>query len=297
MPDELILEKYVNEPIYLTLDCRGMLQCGNVVIADEVRYFDAVTDIKGNIHGIYSAGNGQIVYFRMRDGVPLNKIIASAAGEGTEMSITEDGGILHILIVTGRNIHHFFTNGGQWVKSGVLTLKKGAVYVSSCPCSKGRFALIISQSGSNRLYVNDNGRWSCKSLQELPDDKENITMSFYDGNVEIYYVSADGVETKSVDIDDMNTELIRKEENNMANGNVINSKFIEQMNDNSKKTEDIQAQLCKLSDVVEAMEAKLKVLNVYKESMKQYETQINQLNIKIQELTNRFNGIVRTSKS
>lgn len=295
MIDEIVLEKYVNMPIYLLLDDYGMLQCGNVVVADNVKYFDAATDTCGNVHGIYMSNDGKIIYFRMKNGVPVNKIIASSVKLNADMSLTEDCGTLHILIVSGVAVYHFFTVSGSWIKSDKLLLKDGFVYVSSCPCGKHRFAMLISYNGDDKIYINDNGKWTNESMAGLPKDKESVTMSFYDGNIEIYYIE-NGI-VKTITVENNNESGVNENlEAKLANGNVINSKYIEQMNDNVRQTENINAELKKLESTVENIEKQLKQLNVFKENMRQYETQINQLGIKIQELTNRFNGILKSIK-
>lgn len=296
MSDELILEKYVKEPVFIYLDDNGMLQCGDVVIADHVKYFDAATDTKGSVHGIYMTHNGQIIYFGMHDGIPVNKVIASKVRENTDMSLTENNGTLHILIACDNSVYHFFTYGGAWIKSNVLTIRNRSEYITSCPCDKGRFALIISGDNNDILYINDNGKWTSHNLSGLPLDKETVTMSFYDGFIEIYYMENSKIKILTVDIGQYFSNTNFGEEYKMANGNTLNSKFIEQMNDNCKKTENITYELKKLSAAVDNMEKQMKQLTVYKENMKQYETQINQLGIKIQELYNRFNGVIKSVK-
>lgn len=296
MSDELMLEKYVKEPIFIYLDDNGMLQCDNIVIADHVKYFDAATDIKGYVHGIYMTTGGQIIYFGMHDGVSVNKTIASKVHENTDMSLTENGGTLHILIACDNAVYHFFTRGGAWIKSNVLTIKKQSEYITSCPCDKGRFALIISTDNNDILYLNDNGKWASHNLSGLPLDKETVTMSFCDGFIEIYYIVDSNIKTLTLDINQYYSNTNFGEEYKMANGNTLNSKFIEQMNDNCKKTEDMTYELKKLSAVVDNLEKQMKQLALYKENMRQYETQINQLGIKIQELYNRFNGVIKSVK-
>lgn len=294
MPDEIVLEKYVNEPINLLLDDSAMLQCGNVVVAENVKCFDAATDVNGNIHGIYMSSDGKIIYFRMKNSVAVNKIIASFVNPDTDMSLTEDGGTLHILIVSNGVVYHFFTKGDLWKRSDKLMLKEGFMYVSSCPCGKNKFAILVSHNADDIMYVNDNGKWSNRNIVGLPEDKETVTMSFYKGNMEIYYIERDCVKTIVVGMDDESENNInRNGEIKMANGNMINSKFIEQVNDNSRRVDNINETLTKLENSVENIEKQIKQLNMYKENAKSYEIQINQLGIKIQELSNRFNGILK----
>ncbi len=295
MPDELVLEKYVSAPIYLLLDDNGMLQCRDMIIADNVKYFDAVTDARGGVHGIYTAVNGQIIYFRMNCGAPVNKIIASGANDGTDISITEDGGALHILIAFRTVIHHFFTHNGAWVKSNSIPLKEHSAYTASCPCSRGRFAIIISSRNDDKLLISNGEKWISRNLSGLPYDKETVTVSFFEGNLEIYYILDGQIDLMTVNIDSVNTisNTNYSEDPKMANGNVLNSKFIEQVNDNCKRTDDINAELQRLSSTMDNMERQMKQISVYRDNIRQLETQINQLSIKIQELANRFNGVVK----
>ena len=74
----------------------------------------------------------------------------------------------------------------------------------------------------------------------------------------------------------------------MANGNMLNSKYIMQINENTKKIQSHSEQIEALRATLTECEKISRQMTSVKESMRLYE------NIKLQELVNRFNGIVRS---
>ena len=83
----------------------------------------------------------------------------------------------------------------------------------------------------------------------------------------------------------------------MANGSIINSRYVTQLQENTDEIALIKEELSKLrsdidnmSKILENAEKQYKYITICRDAAKQHDTQINQLGIKLQELINRFNG-------
>ena len=291
MYNELILEKYVDDPIELTLS-NGMLCCKGVVIANDVKSFDAVTDTQGHVHGVYTDGMQRLVYFHNCNIAPEAKIIAKRLLDNAQTFISEEDGVLHLLVVNGSEsgkIDHFYTSGKNWLKSKSLLIGDNT-YASSCPCSGGRFAVLVTNGDEQTLWLVKNASWRKIRSFNIDADEEIISLASRDDTVEIFYPNGDDMQMQEVDI----SENKRFEEESMANGNMLNSKYIMQINENTKKIQSHSEQIETLRAALTECEKISRQMASVKENMRLYENQINQLNIKLQELVNRFNGIVRS---
>ncbi|MBE5819104.1 MAG: hypothetical protein E7312_08665 [Clostridiales bacterium] len=292
MHEELILEKYVNDPVRLTLS-DGLLCCKGVVIANDVEYFDAVTDTKGNVHGIYTDSQQRLIYFHNINRVPEAKIIAKRLCSDAQAFISEEDGVLHLLVVGGAisgQIDHFYTSGNNWQKSKSLLIGDKA-YTSSCPCRDGCFAVLLSKDAEQTLWLVKNASWKKISNFNIDTKAECISLANRDDVIEIIYPDGDDMLMKEVNI----SENESFEEESMANGNMLNSKYIMQINENTKKLETHSEQIETLKTALAECDKISRQMMSVRESMKLYENQINQLNIRLQELVNRFNGIIRSA--
>ena len=295
MQDELILEKYVTTPVELRL-VDGVLQCAGVVIANDAKYFDAVTDKNGVVHGIYVDFGQKLVYFNMVKGVPEVKIVARNLLADAKAFIGEEDGVLHMLVVGGSKISqidHFYTSGKNWVKSNSLFVGNEASFISSCPCKHGKFALLVANGEALTLWWSKNSTWKQKKIYGIDVDSEWISIASCGEDVEIFY-------PENNDIKMQTAELLENEQNScveddMANGNMLNSKYIMQITENTRKLEMHSEQIESLRVALIECEKISKQMSSVKEAIKLYENQINQLNIRLQELVNRFNGVVRAA--
>lgn len=315
MKRELILEKYCSAPIQIKVNEDNMLDCSGVIVADNISLFDAVTDMSGTVHGVLLNTDGQIVYFRLADGLPVSKSIASGISKKAlrHLSITEQDGILHILIVKCEKnftVHHYRTQGNSWIRSCPKNMDPSTEYIDSCPCSAGKFALLVKYDDKELLYLETSGKWQQIQHPALPRDYTDISMSYFNGNIEIITdTDRDGVQSSilaTLDTPRQNSgvfeikEITNNAEDNMANGSIINSKYITELQNNTSEIDALKEQLAQLKasldsihKMLENSERQYKYITVCRDSVKQHDTQINQLNIKIQELTNRFNGFTK----
>lgn len=170
---ELILEKYVDSPIVLRINENNMLECRGVTIADNVIFFDAVTDINSAVHGVILNSEGQILYFKLAEGLPVSKVIASGVQESAlkHISITECDGILHIFIIKSEknlSMYHYRTQSGSWLRSGTKSFVVDAEYMSSCPCMGGKFAVLMNIDGRERLFIESSGRFQEVQCVNIP---------------------------------------------------------------------------------------------------------------------------------
>ncbi len=292
MTDELLLEKYTDEPVLLRLTPDGMLQCGGVVVSNNALSFDAVTHTNGSVHGVYASTDHNIVYFKMADGLPFIHIVARNT-DYTEPAIFEDKGIMHIVLSTHRILHHFIAKNGKWSKSESLSPHAGSRLVSCCAGGNEFFAL-YKCNADYEIYFVHSGKWQSLGKVHIEPKAEGISMVYTNNNIEInravngYIVSS----TVKRDADTMFTaaELPHKEDN-MANGSIISAKFIEQLNENTRLCNELKDELCQFKTKLESLENQQRGIAAYRDSARQFETQINQLGIRIQELSNRFNAI------
>lgn len=312
---QLILEKYTNSPILLTLSDDNMLECGGIIIADNVLQFDAVTDVNGTVHGVVHNADGHIFYFRLSNGLPVSKSIAANVSERSlkHLSITEEDGILHILLIKcdrNMNVYHYRTQGNTWVRSYPKSFDLQTEYISCCPCNGGKFALLMDCNGKRHLYIARDGRFNEIKCEEIPDGYTDVIMSHNDGNIElIASYGKYGVKVMNIaELDQQCAEdksFVIKEikkgmEDNMANGNIINSKYISDLQNNISETEKLKNEITELREkldsiqqLLENAEKQYKYLSVCRDTLRQHDTQLNQANIRIQELANRLNGIAR----
>lgn len=311
MQRELLLEKYTSKPICVKINDDDMLDCGGVVVADNVLLFDAATDAGGAVHGVLLNKDGQIIYFRLADGLPISKSIAAGISQSSlkQLSITEQDGILHILIVKcDRNftIHHYRTRGSSWVRSAPKYMDNSTEYIDSCPCDDGRFAIFLKSAEKEVLYIEYMGKWQQLQHMPLPEAYTDVSMSYLNGEIEIAtHTVSDGVKASVlVALDRPINENNKKTGDNMANGSIINSKYINELHSNTAEIEALKEQLSQLRASVDGMaklientEKQYKYMTMCCEAIKQHDTQINQLNIKLQELINRFNGFAKQSRN
>ena len=292
MHKELILEKYVNDPIELTL-LDDLLCCNGIVIANDVKYFDAVTDPSGHVHGLYADNQQRLVYFHNENSAPEAKIISKRLCDNAQAFISEEDGILHILVVDGSKsgqLDYFYTSGNSWLKSTSFFIDDDAKFVSSCPCKDGCFAVLVSNDAEQNLWLVKGASWKKFRSFNFDVDAQCISLANCDDTIEIYYPDGDDIRMQEVNI----SEIEYVEEDGMANGNMLNSKYIMQINENAKKLELHSEQIEALKTTLAECEKISRQMTSVKESMKLYENQINQLNIRLQELVNRFNGIARS---
>lgn len=308
---ELLLEKYTSKPICVKINDDDMLDCGGVVVADNILLFDAATDAVGAVHGVLLNKDGQIIYFRLADGLPISKSIAKGISQSSlkQLSITEQDGILHILIVKCEKnftVHHYRTRGNSWVRSIPKIMDSSTEYIDSCPCDDGRFAILLKCAEKETLYLECMGKWQQLQHLPLPEAYTDASMSYLNGKIEIATDTvSDGVKVFVLAaLDTSGNENNKKTEDNMANGSIINSKYINELHNNTSEIEALKEQLSQLkisaegmSKVIENAEKQYKYITMCREALKQHDTQINQLNIKLQELINRFNGFAKQSRS
>lgn len=318
MNDEIILEKYTNKPITIKINEDNMLDCGGVIVADNVLLFDAITDISGAVHGVLLNAQGQILYFRLAGGLPVSKSIASGVAQKSlkHLSITEQDGILHILIVKCEKnftVHHYRTQGNSWIRSFPKNMDAATMYVDSCPCGQGKFALLVKCDENYILYLETFGKWQQIQHSPLPEDYTDISMTYFNGNIELVTSHEDGKVISSVlaspsiqkaENQAFEIKEIRKNpEDNMANGSIINSRYVTQLQENTDEIALIKEELSKLrsdidnmSKILENAEKQYKYITICRDAAKQHDTQINQLGIKLQELINRFNGFSKQAR-
>lgn len=308
--EELLLEKYTAKPISVRINSDDMLDCGGVVVADDVVMFDAATDRAGAVHGVLLNKSGQIIYFRLAGGLPISKSIAGGVAQRTlkHLSITEQDGILHILIIKCDKsfaVHHYRTNGNSWIRSSPVNVDISAEYIASCPCDAGRFALLLKNADKELLYVEATGKWQQLSHEPLPKDYTDISMTYFNGQLETTtHTALGGVSSAALVALDIPTDNNdKKTEGNMANGNIINSKYINELHSNTADIEELKARLSSLNESLDSIhktlenaEKQYKYITMCREAVKQHDTQINQLGIKLQELINRFNGFAKQSR-
>lgn len=311
MQRELLLEKYTSKPICVKINDDDMLDCGGVVVADNVLLFDAATDAVGAVHGVLLNKDCQIIYFRLADGLPISKSIATGISQSSlkQLSITEQDGILHILIVKcdkNFTIHHYRTRGSSWVRSAQKSMDNSTEYIDSCPCDDGRFAILLRCAEKEVLYIEYMGKWQQLQHMPLPEAYTDVSMSYLNGEIEIVtHTALDGVKASVlVALDRSINENNKKTGDNMANGSIINSKYINELHSNTAEIEALKEQLSQLrasvdgmSKLIENTEKQYKYMTMCREVIKQHDTQINQLNIKLQELINRFNGFTKQSRN
>ncbi len=310
---EIVLEKYTAAPKHLILSDNGMLECCGIVIAQDVLLFDAATDISGNIHGVFFNNGGEIVYFMLGDKAPVNKVMAICVLQKNlkYISVDERDGIVHIIIVKNDKLptlYHYFTSNNDWVRAAPKQLEDCKAVFSSCICDDNGIAVLTENKNTYQLYFNEKDNWYSENIV-FPDAFDDIGMAFLDRSIEIitrqgaeYNIQKISVE-KFFESIRIASKINSEKEYAMANGNTINSKFILQLQENTEtiknlntRNSEIQRELESIRQMLESQQASFRTMSSYRDTMRQYETQINHIGIKLQELSNRLNGIAKQGK-
>ncbi len=303
MIKELLLEKYVASPLSVTLSDSNMLEANGIIINNNVTNFDAVTDVSGAIHGVYLTADSMLQYFRMQSGLPITKTIAKDLPRNTSacFSISEEAGILHILVCRNENtfnMHHYRTKNNSWIKSTVLNAEAGSELVDICPLGDGGFAILLRNGKKYKLYIISGNK---HEEIKIPIEEELSDISMTQSDNDIEFIFCDSQENiKCIKLSDIraSNRSDNFKEAKMANGSIINSKYIALAEQNQKEINSLKSSLEALTAQIESLKAtseptgnQIKYLTMSREQIRQHDNQINQLSIRIQELNNRVNAL------